>query len=118
MHGPFLEASLRRYEGGTHGQGFFKEGGTKGGRGSREGGEDRGGSGWGAQPRSSHLVSVEEERIGENSTLRDLSPISVEPANKGQGKYTAERHTINNQNKQTGKCQQPKDMIASPLHPL
>lgn len=71
VHGPSLEPSLRRYDGGTHGQGFFKEGGTKGGRGSREGGEDRGGSGWGAQPRSSHLVSVEEERIGENSTLKE-----------------------------------------------
>lgn len=36
-----------------------------------------------AQPRSKHLVCVEDERIEENSTLNDLSPISIETADKG-----------------------------------
>lgn len=94
VHSPSLKPGLRQNEGGTHGHGTFKEGGTKGGRGSREGGVGwgwRGLSGWvvGCKPRSTHLVCVEEERFGENSSLKDLSPISVETADKGHDTYIA-----------------------------
>ncbi len=74
-------------------------------------GEQKGGVGWQggrerkkerererAQPRSSHLVRV-EERFEENSTLKDLSPISVETADKGGDIYMAVAPT---HNKQTG----------------
>lgn len=82
VHSPSLKPGLRRYEGGTGDTGFLKKGeqrvGGSGGwererarEGEREGGER-------VQPRSTHLVRVGEDRIKENSSLKDLSPISVE----------------------------------------
>lgn len=48
-----------------------------------------GGRRWGGQPRSTHLVCVEEERIGgKNSASKDLSPISVQTADKGHDTHT------------------------------
>lgn len=82
---------------------FLKKGGNKGWE--RSGGVRCGGGGAGrrgrgceregergrerVQPRSTHLVRVEEERSEENSSLRDLSPISVGTADKGDDIYTA-----------------------------
>lgn len=59
---------------------FLRQGEQRVGGGEQEGVKI--GEGGGAQSRSTHLVCV-EKRIGENSTLRDLSPISVETADKG-----------------------------------
>lgn len=47
------------------------------------------------QPRSTHLVRVEEEKSEENSTLKDLSPISVETTDKGGDIYITTVHTEN-----------------------
>lgn len=109
VHNPSLKPGLRRYEGGTHGQRIFKEGGTKGGRGNREGGR--------LQPRSTHLVCVEEERIGENSTLKDLSPISVETADRGHDTYVTVTNTTNKRQKTSRKREQQKEMDGLYLKP-
>lgn len=69
----------------------------------------------GLQPRSTHLVCV-EERIGENSTLKDLSPISVETADKGHDTYVTVTHTINKQQKTSRKGEQ-KEMDGLYLKP-
>lgn len=47
------------------------------------------------QPRSTHLVRVEEEKSEENSTLKDLSPISVETTDKGGDICITTVHTEN-----------------------
>ena len=57
------------------------------------GGGFGGGGTWGekwtgAEPRSTHLVRVGKERFQENSILKDLSPISVETADKGDDMCT------------------------------
>lgn len=104
----------------------FKEGGTTVGRGwEAEGGGGvsvvgglRGKKWMGAEPRSTHLVRVGEERFGENSTLKDLSPISVETADKGDDMCT---RTPNKQETLTPRRNWwtlPEVMSAPPLHPV
>lgn len=57
-----------------------------------------GGRRWGGgQPRSTHLVCVEEERIGgKNSAPKDLSPISVQTADKGHDTHHHHQQTVVN----------------------
>lgn len=96
VHSPSLKPGLRRYEGGTHRHSNLRKGEQRLGGGERQrvgGGVSvvgglRGKKWMGAEPRSTHLVRVGEERFGENSTLKDLSPISVETADKGDDMCT------------------------------
>lgn len=79
---------------------FLRKGGTKGGRGGERGRgpkrkRGRGGERERVQPRSTHLVRVEEEKSEENSILKDLSPISVETTDKGGDIYMTTVHTEN-----------------------
>lgn len=97
---------------------FLRKGEQRVGGGAGKEEKIEGGVDGGHSPGAHIWFPLKRRELGKIPLWRNLSPISVEPADKGQGKYMAERHTVNNQNKQTGKCQQRKDMNASPILPL
>lgn len=75
VQSPSLKPGLGRYEGGRHADSILREGEQRVGETKsmreRKRRRER------VQPRITHLVRVGEERSEENSTLQDLSPISV-----------------------------------------